>query len=78
MKVSYTVHNPHDTPISKVAVLNGEPTSVMVNGFECELRAADESHGSVKLRFFGAAATSARATFTADAVIDATFEVAAN
>jgi hypothetical protein len=69
----YVVHNPHDTQVSKIVEINGEPTSTSINGFECELVAQDGLSGTIKLRYIGAAATSARELFTADAAIVATF-----
>jgi hypothetical protein len=69
MQLKFTVHNPHDTPISKMAEIGGELTSVSINGFEVELKSDDLSHGGMKLRFFGSAATEARALFVNDAPI---------
>lgn len=74
MQMKFIVHNPHDTPVARVVEIEGEMTSVSINGFEVELKSESEMDGTLKLRFFGHEATEARQMFVADAIITATFE----
>lgn len=66
MKVNFTVHNvsSHSAPV--LALVNGEEMRVNVKQVEVELVTDDPMHGTLHLRFVGAAAVEAMEKFVKD------------
>jgi hypothetical protein len=76
MQVKFLVHNPHTAPNAHKAVVKGVEMVASVDTFEVELKAQDESHGGLKLRFVGDDAKAAQELFKNDREVVATFAAA--
>lgn len=64
MKLNFEIHNPHNIPVAKSVVVDGQAVTASFDGFEVTLKSQDGMSGSLTLRFFGAQANEARDLFT--------------
>jgi hypothetical protein len=73
MQIKFKVQNPHMTPSSTRAVVNGKEMTVSVEAFEVDLVSEDPINGGLKLRFIGDQVDAAKGLFNNDAMVTATF-----
>ena len=73
MEVKFEVHNPHSTNMFVHAPIDGEMIPAEMRIFEVELKTLDGISGTLKLRFKGAAANTAKSLFLEGAAITASF-----
>lgn len=64
MKLKFEIHNPHNIPVAKSVMIDGQPVTASLDGFEVTLKSQDGMSGSLTLRFFGMQANEARELFT--------------
>jgi len=75
MQTKFLVQNPHNIPVSKQVDIDGDLTAVSIDGFEVHLLSQDGMSGTLVLRYYGAAAKTARELFVLDAIMTADFAV---
>lgn len=77
MKVDFKVHGVAEGRANVPTDVDGETVIATVPCLEVELVTTSERNGNLTLRFVGSSIDAARALFTRDAAIAATFEVKA-
>lgn len=76
MEMKFAVHNPHTSPLTVDAEVQGQPVQAVVSIFECELMSLDGRSGTFKFRSApnAQAVDEARALFQPDVVVIGTFQ----